>query len=319
MNTIIDYCTTASIDLAGLLGDLELIAAQIGPSGELYVLATTRPLDYRWENSGGASFAKIKADGLHDYAVFRIDDWNTVRYDIRDQQWNFHKVQPLPDGELLLACCRSQNAGHGEIDLNGQVFSENGQWRRQFLLGDGIEDVQTTSDGHIWTSYFDEGVFGNYGWNDPIGQSGLVEWDKDGNRLYEFDPPSPLNAICDCYALNVVSENEVWCYYYTDFPLVQIQNGKIKNYWHSPIAGSRAFAVWRDAVLFQGGYDNRDEYVLLRLKGNHQMEEIARYRLIDERNNPIEVKGFVDGRGSRLVIASDMKCYRLYLQEVSSQ
>jgi hypothetical protein len=32
--------------------------------------------------------------------------------------------------------------------------------KREFLLGDGIEDVQTDRKGHIWVAYFDEGVFG---------------------------------------------------------------------------------------------------------------------------------------------------------------
>lgn len=318
MTTIIEHHMTPSVDLAGLIGDLELITVQLGPSGELYVLATTRPLDYRWENSGGASFARIKSDKPHNYAVFRIDEWNTVRYDIREQLWNFHTVQPLPAGELLLVCGRSQYRGHGDIDLNGQVFAESGEWHRELLLGDGIQDIQTTADGSIWTSYFDEGVFGNYGWDDPIGQSGLIQWDKDGNKLYEFDPPSPLDTICDCYALNVVSQNETWCYYYTPFPLVQIQNGKVINYWHSPIKGAHAFAVWRDTVLFQGGYDKRDEYVLLRLKDSHQMEEIARYKLVDDEGAPVKTEGYLAARGSLLVLVSGMKCYRLYLHELKA-
>jgi hypothetical protein len=318
MGNIIEHRMTSSIDLADLVGDLELITAQIGPSGELYVLATTKPLDYRQVDRGGFSFAKIKSDKPHDYAVFRIDDWNTIRYDIKDQLWNFHAVQPLPAGDLLLVCGRSRNAGYGGIDLNGQVFSEDGQWRREFLLGDGIQDIQMTTDGCIWTSYFDEGVFGNYGWNDPIGRSGLIQWDKNGNKLYEFDPPSPLGMICDCYALNVVSKNETWCYYYRPFPLVQIQNGRVGNYWHSPIAGSHTFAIWKDTVLFQGGYDNRDEYVLLLLKDKHQMEETARYRFVDEEGAPIPIGCHLSARGSQIVFVSDTKCYRLYLYEIGN-
>ncbi|WP_176444820.1 hypothetical protein [Paenibacillus herberti] len=48
------------------------------------------------------------------------------------------------------------------------------RWRcnhsREFLLGDGIQSVQVTDKGIIWTSYFDEGVFGNNGWDKPIGE-----------------------------------------------------------------------------------------------------------------------------------------------------
>ena len=82
----------------------------------------------------------------------------------------------------------------------------------------GIEDVQVTESGIIWTSYFDEGVFGNRGWNDPIGKNGLVAWNGLGEKIYEFLPTTELGEICDCYALNVISDREVWLYYYTEFP-----------------------------------------------------------------------------------------------------
>ena len=54
--------------------------------------------------------------------------------------------------------------------LNGtpQHTARAGELRRQFVLGDGIKHVQTTAAGDIWVGYFDEGVYGNYGWgNDP--------------------------------------------------------------------------------------------------------------------------------------------------------
>ena len=41
-------------------------------------------------------------------------------------------------------------------------------------VDDGIASVQTTSDGCIWTSYYDEGVFGNNGWVMPLDSEDLV-------------------------------------------------------------------------------------------------------------------------------------------------
>lgn len=38
-------------------------------------------------------------------------------------------------------------------------------------------------DGRIVTSYFDEGIFGNFGWDQPLGASGLVVWDEQGRVL----------------------------------------------------------------------------------------------------------------------------------------
>ncbi|WP_440117757.1 hypothetical protein [Paenibacillus sp. QZ-Y1] len=80
----------------------------------------------------------------------------------------------------------------------------DGNTIREFLLGDGIQSVQVTKNGTIWTSYFDEGVFGNNGWSNPIGSQGLVAWDEHGNKLYEDHAAD----IADCYALNVVNEEQ---------------------------------------------------------------------------------------------------------------
>ena len=49
----------------------------------------------------------------------------------------------------------------------------------RFCLGDGIQDCVVKKDGTIITSYFDEGVFGNYGWDEPLGDCGLIAWTSD--------------------------------------------------------------------------------------------------------------------------------------------
>jgi hypothetical protein len=133
------------------------------------------------------------------------------------------------------------------------------------VVGDGIEHVQTTRRGQVWTGYFDEGIFGNFGWRDPIGAKGLLCWSSHGKRLYEFHPPAGANPMADCYALNVVSETAVWTCYYTDFPLVRIEDMRDASCWQGAPPGTSAFAVFGDRVLFRGGYDARSELVLCRL------------------------------------------------------
>src|SRR5262249_19851523 len=157
---------------------------------------------------------------------------------------------------------RSRRRGHDDYDMNAQVYAASGAWMREMLLGDGIEGVQTTSTGLIWASYFDEGVFGNNGWRTPVGASGLVAWDSNGTKCYEFQPPVGLDRISDCYAMNVDSDETVWCYYYTGFPLVRIRQQRVEHVWSMPLCGSRAFAVWRDYALFCGTYDERDLFHL---------------------------------------------------------
>jgi hypothetical protein len=58
----------------------------------------------------------------------------------------------------------------------------NGTLIKEILLGDGIKDMKVTDKEVIWTSYFDEGVFENYGWDEPIGSCGLPAWNQDGDQ-----------------------------------------------------------------------------------------------------------------------------------------
>jgi hypothetical protein len=176
------------------------------------------------------------------------------------------------------------------------------------LLGDGIETIQATSSGEIWASYFDEGIFGNYGWKDPVGASGLVAWDARGKKVYEFD----AGQISDCYALNVASEEEVWCYYYIDFPLIQLRGKSIAASWNTPIRGSHAFAVGRGHALFAGDYEDRQTLHLLRLDA-HVASLVANIRVFDN-DNLVDFERAV-GRGEFLFLLSGGYLYRVSIHD----
>lgn len=301
------------LDLQAQLTGLEMISVGLGPDYNLYVLTAVPPLDYR-EQQAGASFAKIRTGRPNDFAIFRYDGENLTRFDIRQQSWNFHHVQPLPDDEFLLVCSRSYFRSTEDYDLNGQVFGLDGVFKRAFLLGDGIRDVQTTSKGQIWTSYFDEGVFGNYGWRKPIGRSGLIRWDQFGAQQYTYRPAYALDVICDCYALNVASKEDVWCYYYTDFPLVQIRRDRVEAAWNCPIEGSDGFTIWRDKVLMRGGYGHRDTYHLLQMLPQGRMQLQADYQFLDEQGEPLTGTQ-VAVRSYIMILIHEERCYRLDMRE----
>src|SRR4051812_29941082 len=202
------------VSLAPLIGDAQLVAFNVGPDGVVYLVIAQRPLDYR-EESGNASFPKTIPRQPQKYRVLALSGSQPILdITIENELFNIHNVQPLAD-ELLLVCSHSHYRGPDNYEKNGRVYRRDGTFVREILLGDGIQDVQTTPGGVIWTSYFDEGVFGNYGWDDPVGASGLVAWDASGKKLYEFAPTGGLDSICDCYALNVLDEENVWLYYYT--------------------------------------------------------------------------------------------------------
>ncbi|MEM7111354.1 MAG: hypothetical protein AAF614_02910 [Chloroflexota bacterium] len=306
---------TAVYDIADLLTGFSLISVSVNHSAsEIYLLAVEEPIDYRIHKSG-ASFPKLKVETPQIFVVYRLNQYGFERIEIPKQTWNYHFVQPLPNDELLLVCSRCAYRGYGDFDLNGNVFGVDGVLKRSFLLGDGIQDVQTTADGRIWTGYFDEGVFGNYGWKQSIGATGLVLWDGIGNKLYEYSPVGSLDYIIDCYALNVTSNQEVWCCYYTEFPLVRLQNQAVIANWNSRVSGSDGFAVWKDFVLFRGGYKDHDQYVLCQLHDREEMSVKARYEFIDEDGQRVEADHFAV-RGSVFHLVQNNKTYKLDMRSL---
>lgn len=180
---------------------------------------------------------------------------------------NFHYVQTLGEEHILLVCARSHYR-NGEGEKNAAIYDLNGQLIRRFTLGDGIQDVIATAGGKLWVSYFDEGVFDNYGWSQPMGQSGLVKYDLSGTPLWlaeEFD-------ICDCYALNVESERSVWFYYYTDFDLIHLKGEETSRY-QVPIEGASCFAICHPYFVMDNGYSKHGKFSLLRAHGQRMKKQ----------------------------------------------
>ena len=148
--------------------------------------------------------------------------------------------EPLGADEWLLVRGRAK----GNSDQNAHVYDSAGTLSRSFHAGDGIEDIQTTEDGRTWVSYFDEGVFGGT----TLGQAGLACLDRSGQVNFKFsDLAARGTDIADCYALNVCSDQVVWRCYYTDFPLVQLANGKIAGIW--PELSVKGSILWAEALL----------------------------------------------------------------------
>jgi hypothetical protein len=121
---------------------------------------------------------------------------------------------------------------------------------RDFLVADGIESVQVDRLGQILVGYFDEGIFGNCGWNTPLGRTGLCCFNDGGQKIWEFEAPPDFDQIADRYALNV-SRDEVWFYYYSEFPIARIGSDWRVQCWSTDVAGARALAIRdRKALLY---------------------------------------------------------------------
>lgn len=286
---------------ADLLGGRHLITAAAGPDLEPVLLSLGNDPDYRRETQHG-SFPKHRAATPNRYRVhFRSgEEWGHL--DLPATAENYHAVQSLTHGRWLLVRGRAA----GGADRNARVYEADGTPGPAFHAGDGIADVQATERGRAWVSYFDEGVFGD----DPLSQSGLACFDGDGTPVFRLgDLPDPiLKTMADCYALNACSDREAWLYFYTDFPLVRLVDGKVAGSWRMPVAGSHAFAVAGDRVLFAGSYARKDSLFLVR-PGQTRFEELTP---ADASGQPLRTfRAF--GRRHRLYLATDEALYSVDL------
>ena len=122
--------------------------------------------------------------------------------------------------------------------------------------------------------------------------------------------------IADCYAFNTVNIGEVWLCPYTDFPFVKLKSKQIDGKWdNNPVHGSDAFAVWKDRVLFSGGYSDKGKLFIVnlyRLDGKELLTEEC--HAVDENGSKIKFKSAF-GRGSRLYLETDQSLYFVELQE----
>ncbi len=297
------------VDFTSIVSDWHRVAVSVGPSGGAIIVAMEQKPYYQRvrervpKSAGGVTRRPTRSRIYHEVET----GWEVV--DIAEAHDDFYRAQPLPEGRWLLVRTRAD----GDLNANGHIYSAEGKLLHTMPLGDGIKDVQTTSSGQIWVSYFDEGVFGNA--DAALGSAGLAVFDDKGVQRFNFNAANEW-MIADCYALNVVGDEEAWLCPYTNFPLVRVQNGQIRRRWdNNPIHGADAVAVWKDRALFTGGYGQRDKLFVVHL---YQSEdgELAK----EERQAVSEdgaVIGFMNafGRGSRLYLVTTNSLYSVDLQE----
>lgn len=212
------------------------------------------------------------------YTVVEIKmDWmeqrvlETTLFPMGLLKFQFHFLRCIGDHFLLLGA-RSAYRENGP-DHNAWIISRDGAVLSRFCLGDGIENCIVKADNTIITGYFDEGVFGNYGWADsgsthgyiqPVGRCGLIAWTPEGTPLWKNEKFS----IYDCYSISLDEEENLWFYYYDEFRLVRT-DFKEDLVFDLPIKGSGAFSVASsgERFLFQGEYQKRDKFYFLTHQG----------------------------------------------------
>jgi len=245
-----------------------------------------------------------------------IRDGATIRQiPLEPTPFGFPVVQPLRSGGVLIVESRVRV----DEPPNASVFDAAGRLVRRAMFGDGIEHVHVDAEDRAWVGYFDEGVFGNFGWGrgagpEPIGSSGLNRFDLDtGELVWSFEPPPGSDFIADCYALNVATD-AVWIYYYTDFDLMRIAaDGSVRR-WRTQTSGAHALAVDGARALLVGSYGKPLSATLCRLS-NASVTAISK---VDIRHADGRVpSGKVVGRGDALYAVEGPRCFGASLRNFS--
>jgi hypothetical protein len=283
------------VDLAPhLAGWNPEVAWGVDTAGAVYACAR-RSAEPRYRKTQGASFAKSQWDGSSEHLLLRWADGEVRTAILRDEPTAIDYIQPLGNALLLLgARCSWRREGP---ERNALIVDWSGNVGHRFTLGDGIQDMRTAPDRSIWVSYFDEGVFGNYGWGspgpEPIGSAGLAWFTADGVRAGAYDwTAAGTDSICDCYALNVAASGEVAVQFYTEFPIVTIRDGRYRA-WRSEVAGQAlALAAGRALVLEAYGKTLAAQVLTLRNDGTTSTEVTG--VLVDEED---AVLGRLPARG----------------------
>jgi hypothetical protein len=246
----------------------ELVAASVGPDGAAIALwATTadaQAMRGQTVSPGFATFPDTRTDRPVAARVVVYNPLPVREVAISGLRLGYPMVQPLPDDRTLIVGARCRWHAEGP-ERNAVIVDADGRLIAEGTLGDGIEAVLATPSGRIWVGYFDEGVFGNFGWGgpgpEPIGSHGIVCFASNLVAAWRYPYDADGGSIADAYSMNVDGET-AWSSYYTDFPLVRIQSDVITT-WRGGPAGARALIVDGSRCALIGGYGEDRNRVLV--------------------------------------------------------
>lgn len=197
------------------------------------------------------------------------------------------------DGTILIVQPRCLKKGN-TTEKNARRYHTNGELIEEFTLGDGISHVQIDETDTIWAGYFDEGVYGNFGWEQPMGSEGLVAYSIHGQKVWggrDYD-------ISDCYALNVVSAKEVYFAYYTDFFLIQLSDWNETLRYRMESFGIQQFTFDKKGIIGQiiDVENLQDMFPLMRFQmENQKIAPLEKLQLFDDDGKQIKGKVFMRG------------------------
>jgi len=306
------YSVDRNIDLSRFLSYEDEVVASSIDQGHINVLVIHSAPKYRTENG---MFAITKSEAPKDFTFLRFDfDGNiVVRTIIAEEYYNFHHACFLPSNEILLICGRCRFKSVEDVDKNARIYDLNGNLKRDFVAGDGIQDVKVNRKGLIWISYFDEGIFGNYGWEKPIGYPGLISWDNKGEKVWEFEPTGDLDHMADCYAMNIDSDDKVWFYYYTEFKVIKLNEKNEFEVWDCDLSGSSSINIANNRILMADGYDG-DDFQLFEIGTKLKRKKKVKFK--NQNGDELKKGQYVSSDGSLIGFFDKNQFYWIDLNEL---
>lgn len=254
------------------------------------------------------SFPISQHNSSQEYRMSVFDPIQGNRFVVVKSTLAIHFVQPAPEGLLLVGARCYFRDGKGEN--NAIHVNWSGEVVREFCLGDGISDVRVAPDlKRIWVSYYDEGIFGNYGWEKPIGTAGLVTFDFLGNVTWEYDyKAANTEPICDSYAFNLHAKSDAWLYRYSEFLITHIKDGEYTNL-KPTVSGADCLAVNERGIALVGTYEQFNKINVYK-RTNDRLDHLYEASIVDKAGDGIG-QFHAMAVGERIVLMSGRKLYEL--------
>jgi hypothetical protein len=139
----------------------------------------------------------------------------------------------------------------------------------------------------------------------------LILQDNKSSHIPDFAEENNLPFIDDCYALNVVSEDEVWLSYYSDFPLVTIRSFRLHRAWRGFGCMDRAFSVFDGAVLFPKCYTSNEGASQLLRRTLSESPQTEQLEATDDDGRTIGGQFKAAARGSKFHLWTETALYEL--------
>ncbi len=121
------------------------------------------------ENALTDADKKSETQFTYDYVIFEYEvDWDNqqvvacANYHYHGLLMNYHFIR-LVENDIMLVGRRCQYRSSSGAEHNVLFINHDTQQFQTYCFGDGIETIAVTKSGHIYTAYFDEGIFGSNG------------------------------------------------------------------------------------------------------------------------------------------------------------